>query len=67
MGTYGYIRVSSTDQCEDRQRIALQEVGVPNANIYLYKQSGRDFNNSVMEEARIFRDRNYPMDMVSGA
>ena len=44
MGTYGYIRVSSVDQCEDRQRIALQEVGVPDANIYLDKQSGKDFN-----------------------
>ena len=44
MGTYGYIRVSSIDQCEDRQRIALQEVGVPDANIYLDKQSGKDFN-----------------------
>ena len=44
MGTYGYIRVSSVDQCEDRQRIALQEVGVPDTNIYLDKQSGKDFN-----------------------
>lgn len=44
MGTYGYIRVSSVDQCEDRQCIALQEVGVPNANIYLDKQSGKNFN-----------------------
>jgi DNA invertase Pin-like site-specific DNA recombinase len=32
------------DQCEDRQRIALQEVGVPDTNIYLDKQSGKDFN-----------------------
>ena len=44
MGTYGYIRVSSVDQCEDRQRISLQEVGVPDTNIYLDKQSGKDFN-----------------------
>lgn len=44
MEIYGYIRVSSTDQCEDRQRIALQEVGVPDTNIYLDKQSGKDFN-----------------------
>lgn len=44
MGTYGYIRVSSADQCEDRQRIALREVGIPDANIYLDKQSGKDFN-----------------------
>ena len=44
MGIFGYIRVSSLDQCEDRQRIALQEVGVPDENIYLDKQSGKDFN-----------------------
>ena len=44
MNIYGYIRVSSSDQCEDRQRIALQEVGVPDTNIYLDKQSGKDFN-----------------------
>lgn len=41
---YGYIRVSSRDQNEDRQMIALREVGVANENIYLDKQSGKDFN-----------------------
>ena len=44
MSTYGYIRVSSADQCEDRQRIALQVVCVPEENIYLDKQSGKDFD-----------------------
>ena len=44
MGIYGYIRVSSADQCEDRQRIALREAGVPDANIYLDKQSGKSFD-----------------------
>lgn len=43
MATYGYIRVSSADQCEARQSIALQEAGVPVANIYMDKQSGKDF------------------------
>lgn len=42
--TYGYIRVSSRDQNEDRQLIALKEVGVAYGNIYLDKQSGKDFN-----------------------
>lgn len=42
--TYGYIRVSSRDQNEDRQLIALKEVGVVDGNIYLDKQSGKDFN-----------------------
>ncbi|MGM9601872.1 MAG: recombinase family protein [Faecousia sp.] len=40
---YGYIRVSSTDQNEDRQLIALREVPVPERNLYLDKQSGKDF------------------------
>lgn len=44
MSTYGYIRVSSTDQCEDRQRIALHEVGIPDTHIYADKQSGKDFD-----------------------
>lgn len=41
---YGYIRVSSTDQNEDRQLIALHEKAVPDKNIYMDKQSGKDFN-----------------------
>lgn len=40
---YGYMRVSSREQNEDRQRIALTEVGVPEKNIYMDKQSGKDF------------------------
>ena len=41
---YGYIRVSTREQNEDRQLIALREIGVPEKNIYLDKQSGKDFN-----------------------
>lgn len=44
MNIYGYIRVSSRDQNEERQLIALKEVGVIEKNIYLDKQSGKDFN-----------------------
>lgn len=40
---YGYVRVSSKDQNEDRQLIALQEMSVPEKHIYLDKQSGKDF------------------------
>lgn len=40
---YGYIRVSSKEQNEDRQRIAMREFGVPEKNIILDKQSGKDF------------------------
>lgn len=41
---YGYIRVSTKEQNEDRQRIALLEFGVPEENIFIDKQSGKDFN-----------------------
>ena len=41
---YGYIRVSSKDQNEDRQLIALNEVGVERKNVYLDKKSGKDFD-----------------------
>lgn len=41
---YGYIRVSSRDQNEDRQLIALRELAVPEKNIFMDKQSGKDFN-----------------------
>lgn len=40
---YGYIRVSSTDQNEDRQIVALSQAGVPAKNIYMDKLSGKDF------------------------
>lgn len=43
MKTYGYIRVSSTDQNEDRQRIALAAKEIPPRNIYMDKQSGKNF------------------------
>ena len=41
---YGYIRVSTREQNEDRQLIALRELSVPEKNIYMDKQSGKDFN-----------------------
>lgn len=41
---YGYIRVSTKEQNEDRQRIAMLDAGVPEKNIILDKQSGKDFN-----------------------
>lgn len=41
---YGYIRVSTKDQHEDRQMIAMQEFGVSEKHIYMDKLSGKDFN-----------------------
>lgn len=44
MNVYGYIRVSSRDQNEDRQLIAMKELSVPKNNIFTDKQSGKDFD-----------------------
>ena len=41
---YGYVRVSSKDQNEDRQVITMREMQVPEENIFIDKQSGKDFN-----------------------
>lgn len=43
---YGYIRVSSKDQNEDRQRLAMREQGIRERQIYLDRQSGKDFKRS---------------------
>lgn len=40
---YGYIRVSTKEQKEDRQKIALLEKGIPENQIFIDKQSGKDF------------------------
>lgn len=42
--TYGYVRVSSIDQNEDRQMIALLNLKIPKNNIYMDKQSGKNFD-----------------------
>ena len=41
---YGYIRVSSKDQCEDRQWLALKQFDIPRKNIYVDKVSGKHFD-----------------------
>ena len=44
MGTlYGYIRVSTREQNEDRQLLALKELAIPEKNLFVDKQSGKDF------------------------
>lgn len=40
---YGYVRVSTKEQNEDRQMIAMKEMQVPKKNIFVDKQSGKDF------------------------
>ena len=41
---YGYVRVSTREQKEDRQLAAMREQGVLEENIFIDKQSGKDFN-----------------------
>lgn len=43
MNTYGYVRVSTKEQNEDRQMIAMRNFGIANNSIILDKQSGKDF------------------------
>lgn len=44
MSDYGYVRVSTAEQNEDRQLIAMSDAGVPRENIFTDKQSGKDFD-----------------------
>jgi len=44
MAEYGYIRVSSTDQNEDRQLVKMQGLGIPHWNLFVDKASGKDFH-----------------------
>ena len=41
---FGYARVSSKDQNEERQLVAFKEYGIDERDIYIDKQSGKDFN-----------------------
>ena len=49
---YGYIRVSTREQNEDRQLIALREMAVPEANLFIDKQSGKDFDRPQYQKLR---------------
>ena len=40
---YGYVRVSSKDQNIERQLLALTNIGIPQKQIYIDRQSGKDF------------------------
>jgi DNA invertase Pin-like site-specific DNA recombinase len=44
MVTYGYVRVSSKEQNDDRQTLAMHTLQIPSSNIFVDKQSGKDFN-----------------------
>lgn len=47
---YGYVRVSTREQKEDRQMIAMSEAGIKKKNIYVDKQSGKDFNRPMYQK-----------------
>lgn len=46
MAKYGYVRVSSTDQYEDRQIVALNKYNISHENIFIDKQSGNNFERN---------------------
>lgn len=50
MTEYGYVRVSSTDQNEDRQLLAMKTLNISKSYIYTDKQSGKDFNRPAYSE-----------------
>lgn len=50
MSIYGYARVSSLDQNEDRQLVELEKFGIPKENIFTDKQSGKDFERPEYRE-----------------
>ena len=48
--TYGYVRVSTKGQKEDRQLIAMREFGIPPEHIVVEKQSGKDFERPIYQK-----------------
>ena len=46
MATYGYARVSTTEQNEERQLVAMNDHGIPPECVFVYKQSGKDFERT---------------------
>lgn len=50
MKEYGYVRVSSLDQNEERQMVEMRKIGIPEDQIYKDKQSGKDFNRPMYQK-----------------
>ena len=48
--SYGYVRVSTREQNEDRQILALNEVRIPEENIFVDRQSGKDFGRPMYRQ-----------------
>lgn len=65
MDIYGYARVSSTDQNEERQLLALRARNVPERNIFVDKQSGKDFLRPQYKQlARRLREGDLSIDRL---
>lgn len=50
MKEYGYVRVSSLDQNEERQIVEMRKIGIAEDNIYKDRQSGKDFNRPMYQK-----------------
>lgn len=50
MKEYGYVRVSSLDQNEERQMVEMRKIGITEDRIYKDKQSGKDFNRPMYQK-----------------
>ncbi len=63
---YGYVRVSSREQNEDRQIIALDECGVKIDKLYIDKQSGKDFEREEYQKMlkRLKKGDQHIADMI---
>jgi DNA invertase Pin-like site-specific DNA recombinase len=61
MAIYGYVRVSSADQNESRQMLAMNELKIPVGNIYSDKQSGKDFERP---RYRALQEKLKPNDLL---
>lgn len=48
--SYAYVRVSTSQQNEDRQLLAMEKLGIEKKNIYIDRQSGRDFHRPMYEK-----------------
>jgi len=48
--TYGYVRISTKDQNIDRQLTSMREQGVLDSNVFVDRQSGKDFNRSAYKK-----------------
>ncbi len=62
---YGYMRVSTKEQNEDRQRIKLKEAGIDDKYLFLDKQSGKDFNRINYQKLMTILDSNSVLFITS--